>query len=97
MAVLGASAKDVRHRQYLYPPHESLRLFGAIYPIHPTAADSRASGLSDLARTPELVDYAYVAIGAARIPGYIAGAAGRCRIAQVISSGFGEVEEGKSA
>jgi acyl-CoA synthetase (NDP forming) len=48
-----------------------------------------------LAETPEPVDYAYVAIAAPRIPDALAAAKGRCRIAQVISSGFGEVEEGR--
>ena len=66
-----------------------------IYPIHPSAAEVEGlKAYPSLGRTPEPVDYAYVAIGAERIPDAIAEANGRCRIAQVISSGFGEVEEG---
>ena len=65
-------------------------------PIHPNAAEIEGfKAYPSLAATPEPVDYAYVAIGAGRIPDAVAEANGRCRIAQVISSGFGEVEEGK--
>jgi acyl-CoA synthetase (NDP forming) len=47
-----------------------------------------------LADTPKPVDYAYIAISAAQISGMLAAANGRVRYAQVVSSGFGEVEEG---
>ena len=68
---------------------------GHIYPIHPSAPEVEGlKAYPSLGQTPELVDYAYVAIGAERIPDAIAQANGRCRIAQVISSGFAEVEEG---
>lgn len=96
VAVLGASTKDVaiantfirRMKEFGYP--------GAIYPIHPTAQEIEGlPAYPSLADTPEIVDYAYVAIGAPRIAEALAGAAGRCRIAQVISSGFGETEEGR--
>ena len=40
------------------------------------------------------MDYAYVAIGAERIPDLIGNAAGRLRFAHIISSGFAEVEGG---
>src|SRR3546814_12779171 len=48
-----------------------------------------------LADTPDPIDYAYVAVGAQRIPDALGDARGRCRIAQVISSGFGESEGAK--
>src|SRR3546814_18079795 len=48
-----------------------------------------------LADTPDPIDYAYVAVGAPRIPDALGDARGRCRIAQVISSGFGGLEEGR--
>ncbi len=96
VAVLGASTNNVviantfirRMKAFGYP--------GQIYPIHPTA--TQVEGLPaypSLARTPEPVDYAYVAIGAERIPDAIAESNGRCRVAQIISSGFAEVEEGR--
>jgi acyl-CoA synthetase (NDP forming) len=96
VAVLGASTKDVtiantfirRMKAFAYP--------GQIYPIHPSAPEVEGlKAYPSLGRTPEPVDYAYVAIGAERIPDALAEAGGRCRIAQVISSGFAEVEEGR--
>jgi acyl-CoA synthetase (NDP forming) len=69
---------------------------GAIYPIHPTAAEiDGLPAYKSLAETPEPVDYAYIAIGAAQIPPLLSQANGRLRFAQVVSSGFGEVEEGR--
>jgi acyl-CoA synthetase (NDP forming) len=49
-----------------------------------------------LAALPEPVDYAYIAMGAHRIAPMLAAANARVRFAHVISSGFGEVEEGRS-
>ena len=69
---------------------------GAIYPIHPAAAEiDGLAAYRSLAETPEPVDYAYIAIAAAQVPPLLREARGRVRFAQVISSGFGEVEEGK--
>lgn len=97
VAVLGASTKDVAIANTFIRRMKAFGYDGAIYPIHPTAPEIEGlKAYPDLASTPEVVDYAYVAIGAARIPDTIAAAKGRCRIAQVISSGFGEVEEGKA-
>jgi acyl-CoA synthetase (NDP forming) len=97
VAVLGASTKDVAIANTFIRRLKAFGYNGAIYPIHPTAPEIEGlRAYPDLASTPEIVDYAYVAIGAARIPDAIAAAAGRCRIAQVISSGFGEVEEGRA-
>ncbi|MEV5540883.1 acetate--CoA ligase family protein [Saccharopolyspora shandongensis] len=50
-------------------------------------------------KTPDLgwsVDYAFVALSAARVGEALLAAAGRVRFAQVIASGFGETEEGKT-
>jgi acyl-CoA synthetase (NDP forming) len=96
VAVLGASAKDVTIANTFIRRMKEFGYGGKIYPIHPNAAEIEGfRAYLSLAATPEPVDYAYVAIGAGRIPDAIAEAGGRCRIAQVISSGFGEVEEGK--
>ena len=97
VAVLGASTKDVAIANTFIRRLKAFGYSGAIYPIHPPAPEIEGlRAYPDFASTPEIVDYAYVAIGAARIPDTIAAAAGRCRIAQVISSGFGEVEEGRA-
>jgi acyl-CoA synthetase (NDP forming) len=96
VAVLGASTNNVAIANTFIRRMRAFGYSGQIYPIHPTAA--QVEGLPaypSLGRTPEPVDYAYVAIGAERIPDAIAEADGRCRIAQVISSGFAEVEEGR--
>ena len=69
---------------------------GAIYPIHPTAAEiDGLPAYKSFADTPEPIDYAYIAIAAAQIPPLLEDARGRLKFAQVISSGFGEVEEGR--
>lgn len=68
---------------------------GRVIPVHPTAA--QVEGLStvpSLAALPVPVDYAYVALPAARVPEALAAAAGRVRFAQVVSSGFSEVADG---
>jgi acyl-CoA synthetase (NDP forming) len=69
---------------------------GAIYPIHPSAPEiDGLAAYRSLAETPQPVDYAYIAIAAAQVPPLLREARGRVRYAQVISSGFGEVDEGK--
>lgn len=95
IAVLGASSSTTtmantfirRLRDFGYP--------GTIYPIHLKA--ETIEGLMchrSMATTPEVIDYAYVAIGARAIPQVLREANGRVRFVQVISSGFGEVADG---
>lgn len=96
IAVLGASTKDVAIANTFIRRMRAFGYQGQIWPIHPHA--DQIEGLKaypSLADTPSVVDYAYIAIGAARIPQTLADAAGRLKIAQVISSGFGEIEEGR--
>lgn len=96
IAVLGASTKDVMIANTFIRRARDFGYHGEIYPIHPSAEEIEGyKAYPSLAETPEIVDYAYVAIGATRIPDVLGAANGRCRIAQVISSGFGEVEEGE--
>lgn len=96
IAVLGASTRDVTIANTFIRRLREFGYRGAIYPIHPSADEIEGyKAYPSLAETPEIVDYAYVAIGATRIPDVLGAANGRCRIAQVISSGFGEVEEGE--
>ena len=97
IAVLGASTKDVAIANTFIRRLKTFGFAGPIYPIHPHADEIEGlKAYPSLAETPEPVDYAYVAIGAKRIPDALAAAKGRCRIAQVISSGFGELEEGRA-
>ncbi len=95
VAVLGASSKDVSIANTFIRRLRDFGYVGAIYPIHPKAAEIEGlAAYRSLGETPEPVDYAYVGIAAERIPDALAAADGRCRIAQVISSGFGEVAGG---
>ena len=69
---------------------------GAIYPIHPSATEiDGLTAYKTLADTPLPVDYAYIAVAGGQIPAMLEAAKGHVRFAQVISSGFGEVDEGK--
>lgn len=96
VAVLGASTKDVSIANTFIRRMKDFGYAGEIYPIHPQAQEVEGlKAYPSLAETPKPVDYAYIAIGANRIPDALAAANGNCRIAQVISSGFGEVEEGR--
>lgn len=97
IAVVGASATSMTPANVFIRRMREFGYTGAMYPIHPSAAE--VDGLPayrSLAEAPEVIDYAYIAVPAAHIPKMIAGAAGRVRFAQVISSGFGEVDEGKA-
>lgn len=96
IAVLGASTFSTTIANTFLRRMKDFGYAGTIYPIHPKAAE--VEGLRcypSLAEAPEPIDYAYVAIGAERIPDVLAGANGNVKFAQVISSGFGEVSEGR--
>src|SRR3954447_25429560 len=96
VAVIGASTKGTALPNIFIRRIREFGYQGEIYPIHPTA--SEIDGLpayKTLADTPQPIDYAYIAIAAAQIPPLLSSAHGRLRFAQVISSGFGEVEEGR--
>ena len=75
-----------------------LREFGFEGEIYPDTSDRGRDRRSDRLRPRGYTGAgrrAYIAIGAAQIPPMLASANGRLRFAQVISSGFGEVEEGR--
>jgi acyl-CoA synthetase (NDP forming) len=96
IAVLGASSRDVTIANTFIRRLKDYGFAGEIYPIHPKAEEIEGlKAYPSLGDTPREVDYAYVAIGAERIAGALEAGAGRVRIAQVISSGFAEVEEGR--
>lgn len=96
VAVVGASTKGTALPNIFIRRIREFGYAGAIYPIHPSAAEiDGLPAYRSFADTPQPVDYAYIAIAAAQIPPLLAGANGRVRFAQVISSGFGEVDEGK--
>ncbi|HET9664733.1 MAG TPA: CoA-binding protein [Burkholderiales bacterium] len=97
VAVVGASTKGAALPNIFIRRIREFGYAGEIYPIHPTAAEiDGLPAYKSLGETPLPVDYAYIAIGAAQIPSALAAGAGRVRFAQVISSGFAEVDEGKA-
>ena len=95
-AVVGASAKGGGRANTLIAKLRDFGYTGEIYPIHPSA--ERIDGLPayrSFADTPAPVDYAYIAIPGKQVIPLLAGAQGRLRFAQVIASGFAEVDEGR--
>src|SRR5690606_37789070 len=95
IAGLGASSTGSGRQNVFIRRIRQFGFRGTIHPIHPTATE--IDGLlayRSLAETPQPIDYAQIAIPAATIPPLLAAARARVRYAQVISSGFGEVEEG---
>lgn len=96
VAVVGASTKGAALPNVFIRRIREFGYAGEIYPIHPTAESiDGLKAYRSLAVTPRPVDYAYIAIAAAQVPPLLAEARGRVRFAQVISSGFGEVDEGR--
>jgi len=97
VAVIGASARGMTFPNIFMRRIREFGFKGAIYPIHPSAdAIDGLPAYRSLADTPEPVDYAFIAVPGAQIPPMLRAARGRVRYAQVISSGFGEVDEGKA-
>ena len=91
VAVIGASATKPSIGNTFIRRMQAFGYPGAIYPIHPKAAHIEAlPAYPSLGETPEPIDYAYVAIGAERVPDLLAAAAGNVAFTQVISSGFRE-------
>jgi acyl-CoA synthetase (NDP forming) len=96
VAVIGASTRGTTFPNVFIRRIREFGYDGAIYPIHPTAGEiDGLPAYKSLADTPEPIDYAFIAIPGAQIAPLLAAANGRLRFAQVISSGFGEVEEGR--
>lgn len=95
VAVLGASTTSTTMANTFLRRMKDFGYEGRLYPIHPKAAEVEGlPAYPSLSETPEPVDYAYVALGAKSIPALLRESNGRVRFAQVISSGFGEVEDG---
>jgi acyl-CoA synthetase (NDP forming) len=97
IAIVGASQSGRTRANDVLDFTRALGFEGAIYPIHPTAA--KIGGLRayrSFAECPGDIDYAFVAIGAARVPELLAQGGERVRFAQIMASGFGETPEGET-
>ena len=92
MAVIGASTSRPNRANIVI---DQLLAYGfdreKLIAIHPTAADlDGLKAYPSFADTPAPVDYAYVAIPGAGVPGLLRQAKGRLKFAHVTSSGFTE-------
>ncbi|HTO46211.1 MAG TPA: CoA-binding protein [Burkholderiales bacterium] len=95
IAVVGASATSVSSGNRFIRHLRGFGYGGAIYPVHPTAREIEGlPAYPSVNAAPGPIDYAYVAVGAANVPAVIRSFAGHVRIAQVMSSGFGETASG---
>ncbi len=95
IAVLGASAATRNRSNVVIDRLQRFGFSGPIYPIHPKATEiDGLAAYPTLGETPEPVDYVYVAIPAQAIPDALRAGKGNVKFAHVISSGFGETEEG---
>ncbi|MGD9942637.1 MAG: acetate--CoA ligase family protein [Burkholderiaceae bacterium] len=91
VAVAGASGSGTAQGNKFIRGLRAAGYRGAIYPIHPSERELEGlTAYRDLASTPQPIDYAFVAIPAMHVPALLAGANGRVRIAQVMTSGFDE-------
>jgi acyl-CoA synthetase (NDP forming) len=97
LAVVGASASAVTPGNEFIRNCRAYGFEGRLVPIHPSAASIEGlPAAKSFAEVGETVDFAYVAVGAQNVAGLIASAAGKVRYAQVMSSGFGEVAQGRA-
>ena len=95
VAVVGASTKGNALPNAFMRRIRAFGYTGDIYPIHPAASEiDGIRAYRSFADLPQAVDYAFIAIPAAEIPALLETAGGRVRYAQVISSGFGESQDG---
>lgn len=97
IAIVGASTSSSTMANTFIRRMKDYGYGGGMFPIHPKAEEIEGlKAYPSLADAPEEIDYAYIALGAERVPGVLKSAKGRVKFAQVLSSGFGETEEGKA-
>ncbi|MEY3380800.1 MAG: hypothetical protein RL468_1398 [Pseudomonadota bacterium] len=97
IAVAGASATGFTPANDFIRQCKALGCPARIVPIHPNAPEVEGlRAVKQIAEIGSTVDYLYISIAAANVPALIDSCGGRVRFAQVISSGFGEVEHGKT-
>ena len=94
-AFIGASASKPNRVNDIIDICRNLGFSGGMYPIHPSA--ETINGLrayKSVADCPEDIDYAFLAIPAAKVPEVVAGFNGKVRFVQIMSSGFAETSDG---
>lgn len=97
LAVVGASATGVTPGNEFIRHSRAMGFDGRLVPVHPSAESIEGLPVArSFADIGEIVDFAYIAVGAQHVPDLIASAAGKVRYAQVMSSGFGEIAQGRA-
>ena len=95
VAVLGAKSAGINGANLFIRNLLAAGYDGRILPVHPSAEQIEGlPTIPSLAVVDGVVDYAYVALPAARVTDALAAGGGRVRFAQVVSSGFSETDEG---
>ena len=96
IAIVGASNRGRTRANDVLDFTRAMGFAGPIYPIHPTAATiGGLPAYRSFGDCPGEIDYAFVAIAAARVPDLLERSCGRVRFAQIMASGFGESAEGE--
>ena len=96
IAVVGASSDGTGPGNTFIRNLQRFGYTGALSIVHPSA--EQIDGVvcyPTFAELPQVVDYAYVAIPAARVPALLAAANHKVAFAQVMSSGFAEIRGGE--
>lgn len=97
IAIAGASTKARTAGNRLIAILRKSGFDGRVYPIHPSATEIDGhKAYPSFADLPEIVDYAFVCVAAKAVPEMTRQASGRVQFLQVMTSGFGEVAEGRS-
>lgn len=95
VAVLGASAIGTSFGNEVIRHSLDYGFKGRIQPVHPKATEVEGfPAVPTLADLTEPADFAYIAVAAEAAIDAIAAAPGQARFVQVMSSGFGEAEDG---
>ena len=96
IAIVGASNGNRTRANDVLEFTRAMGFAGPIYPIHPSAAEiDGLRAYRQFSDCPTEIDYAFVAIGATKVPELLATAQGRVRYAQIMASGFGETPAGE--
>jgi acyl-CoA synthetase (NDP forming) len=96
IAVVGASTSKMTPGNEFIRHSRALGFKGKIVVLHPSAhAVDGEEAVTSFAACDEMIDFAYIAIDAARVPDLLLSANGRVKFALVMSSGFGEIESGR--
>lgn len=97
IAIVGASNSNRTRANDVLDFALGMGFSGDVYPIHPTAEEIAGfTAYRSFSECPTEIDYAFIAIAAAKIPDLLEQGGDRVRFAQIMSSGFGETSDGEA-